>query len=158
MVNYYPIAVRLKNKKAVVVGGGNIGERKVLSLLEAGADVRVVSPTITALLKALVKKKKIEWLKNTVRLSDLDAADIIIAATSDCGVNKKISAWSRKSGKLLNVVDNKALSGFISPAVIKKQKVIIAVYTDGREPELSRDLKDFIKEHWDDFLSYRNRP
>ncbi len=158
MIDYYPIAIRLKGKKAVVAGGGNIARRKVLGLLKAGARVKVVSPELTARLAALAKKKKILWVKNRVGPGDLDSADIIVAAASDHAVNKKVSVWARKAGKLVNIVDDRALSDFISPAVFKKQKAIIAVYTDGREPELSRDLKNFIKEYWDDFLSYRNRP
>jgi precorrin-2 dehydrogenase / sirohydrochlorin ferrochelatase len=156
-LKYYPIAIRLKNKKAAVVGGGNVAERKVLSLLEAGARVRVISPALTDQLVLFAKKKKISWVKNTVKPGDIEKADIIIAATSDRGVNKKVSALSRKSGKLVNVVDDKASSDFISPAVFKKQKAIIAVYTDGKDPVLSRDLKNFLKENWDVFLSYRNR-
>lgn len=158
MIDYYPIAIKLKNKKAVVVGGGNVAERKVLSLLDAGARVKVISSLLTKRLALLAKKKKILWAKNTIKPGDLAPADIIIAATSDRGVNKKVSAWSRKSGRLVNVVDDKALSDFISPAVFKNQKAIVAVYTDGIEPELSRDLKNFIKEHWDEFLLFRNRP
>lgn len=156
-MKYYPIAVKLKDKKVVVVGGGSVAERKVLGLLGAGARVKVISPEMTGRLKLLAKKKKISWIKNTVKPGDLCYADIVIAATSDRGVNKKVSAWSHRSGKLVNVVDDKALSDFISPAIFKEQKAIVAVYTDGREPKLSRDLKDFIKEHWDEFLSFRDR-
>jgi precorrin-2 dehydrogenase/sirohydrochlorin ferrochelatase len=156
-MKYYPIAVRLKNKKAVVVGGGNVAERKVLSLLAAGASVIVISPLLSEQLVGLAKKKKIQWVKNIVQPGDLETADIVIAATSNRGVNKKVSEWSRKSGKLINVVDDKVLSDFISPAILKKEKAIIAVYTDGKEPELSRDLKNFLKEHWDEFISYRDR-
>ena len=157
-MDYYPIAVKLKKKRAVVVGGGNVAERKVLSLLAAGGRVKVVSPELSTRLAALLRDKKISWVRNVFRPGDIDRADIIIAATSSRSVNKKVSARARKSGKLINVVDDKLLSDFISPAVIKKGRAIVAVYTDGREPELSRDLKNFIKEHWGDFLSYRNRP
>jgi siroheme synthase-like protein len=158
MIDYYPIAVRLKNKKAVVVGGGIIAQRKVLGLLEAGARITVVSPALTPRLKALAKKKKIAWVEDTISRGDIGSADIIIAATSDRKTNKKVSVWSRKAGVLINVVDDKTLSDFISPAITKIGGAIIAVYTDGKAPGLSRDLKNFIKEHRDDFISFRNRP
>lgn len=156
-MKYYPIAVKLKDKKAVVVGGGQVGERKVLNLLEAGARVMVISPALTQKLKSLVKNRRIRWSKRFAAQKDLQDAHIVIAATSDRSVNKKVSRWSRRAGVLLNVVDDQALSDFISPAVVKKQKAIIAVYTDGKDPVLSRDLKNFLKEHWDEFLSYRDR-
>ena len=156
-MRYYPIAVRLKNKKAVVVGGGIVAQRKVSGLLEAGARITVVSPALTPRLRALAKKKKIAWVEDRVSRGDIISADIAIAATSDRGVNKKVSEWSRKAGVLVNVVDDKKLSDFISPAVTKIGEAMITVYTDGRAPELSRDLKNFIKERGDDFISYRNR-
>lgn len=156
-MKYYPIAIRLKNKNAVVVGGGNVAERKVQSLLKVGAGVTIISPVLTAGLAALAEKNKISWVKNKFRPVDINKAQIIIAATSDRRVNKKLSNLARSSGKLINVVDDKKLSDFISPAVIRKQKAIIAVYTDGKEPELSRDLKNFLEGHWDEFLLFRNR-
>lgn len=157
MVSFYPISVRLKNKRAIIIGGGPVAQRKVISLMDAGARITVVSPQVTERIALLAKKDRIKWFKHLVRQNDLRGADIVIAATSDIGINKKVSVWARKTGALVNVVDNSKLSDFISPAVLKKQKAIIAVYTDGREPELSRDLKDFLKEHWDEFLSYRDR-
>lgn len=156
-MKYYPIAVNLKNKNAVVVGGGAVAQRKILGLLCARVRVTTVSLTITAELKKLVKSKKVTWVRHAVREDDLKGADIVIAATSDSNVNKDVRSWARKAGALVNVVDDRLLSDFISPAILKKEQAIIAVYTDGKEPELSRDLKDYLKEHWDEFLSYRNR-
>jgi siroheme synthase-like protein len=154
---YYPIVFDLKNKHALVAGGGQVAERKIKTLLAFGAKVSVVSPALTRALKKLSKVRRITWFKRTVKPSDIKRADIIIAATSNVVVNQKISHWAKKKKILVNVVDNIRLSTFISPAVFSKGKAIVAVYTNGRNPELSRDLKNFLKEHWDDFLSYRHK-
>lgn len=154
---YYPIALKLKGKTALVVGGGEVAERKVKTLLRFGARVRVVSPDLTPVLRRLFKFRRVTWLNRVVRSLDVDGADIIIAATSDTTVNKKISRWARRRGILVNVVDRVKLSSFISPAILPASKAVVAVYTHGRDPGLSRDLKNFLKEHWDVFLSYRNR-
>lgn len=154
---YYPIALKLKGRTALVVGGGEVAERKVKTLLQFGARVRVVSPDLTPVLRRLFKFRRVIWLNRVVRPSDVNAADIIIAATSDAAVNKKISRWARGKGILVNVVDRAKLSSFISPAILRASKAVVAVYTHGRDPGLSRDLKNFLKEHWDVFLSYRNR-
>lgn len=156
-MKYYPIAINLKNKNAVVVGGGTVAQRKILSLLYSRVRVTAVSLTITAELKKLVKSNKVTWVRHAVREDDLKGADIVIAATSYRNVNKDVRRWARKAGALVNVVDDLLLSDFISPAVLKNGKAIIAVYTDGIEPGLSRDLKNYLKEHWDEFLSYRDR-
>jgi len=154
---YYPIALKMKDKRAMVAGGGRVAERKVRALLGFGAEVRVVSPDLTAPLRELFQSRKITWLNRVVRASDINGADIIIAATSDAVVNRKISTWAKRHGALVNVVDRAELSDFISPAILRKSKAVVAVYTHGRDPVLSRDLKNFLKENWDAFLSYRNR-
>jgi siroheme synthase-like protein len=157
MKEYYPIAVKLKNKNTLVIGGGAVAQRKVKALLAAGARVRVISPALTPLLCRLFGMGRIEWKNKYVSQEDLDRADLVIAATSDTEVNKSVSVWAKKRNALINVVDRPALSNFISPAVFKKSKAIVAVYTDGKDPVLSRDLKNFLKENWDEFLSYRRK-
>lgn len=141
----------------VVVGGGAVAERKVKSLLNAAGRIVVVSPALSAGLKELYKKKRIGWRRRPVRETDLNGTALVIAATSDERINMNVSRWALKRKVLANVVDRKGLGNFITPAVIRDGKAIIAVYTDGLDPVLSRDLKNFLKENWDVFLSYRNR-
>jgi precorrin-2 dehydrogenase/sirohydrochlorin ferrochelatase len=155
--SYYPIALRLKDRPVLVIGGGQVAERKVKTLLEFGARVRVVSPHLTATLRRLSKSRSISWFKRVVRASDIGSGTIVIAATSDAAVNRKISMLAKRQGALVNVVDKAELSDFISPAILRASKAVVAVYTHGRDPALSRDLKNFLKENWNDFLSYRNR-
>jgi len=156
-VAYYPLALNLKGRLAVVIGGGFVAQRKVKALLGAKARLKIVSPTLTAGLKRLALQGKAVWIPRPVRRSDVKGAHIVVAATSDNRVNRDVSRWAHREGVWVNVVDNSGLSDFISPAVLKKQTAIIAVYTDGKDPVLSRDLKNFLKEHWDVFLSYRHR-
>ena len=154
---YYPIALKLKAKRALVVGGGQVAERKVKTLLQFGAEVRVISPNLTISLKKLLRSRSITWTSRVVRSSDVKGYHIVIAATSDATVNKNISELAKRRGILVNVVDRAALSSFISPAILRTSKAVVAVYTHGQDPVLSRDLKNFLKESWDVFLSYRNR-
>jgi precorrin-2 dehydrogenase/sirohydrochlorin ferrochelatase len=156
-IQYYPIALKIKSKLAVVVGGGAVAERKVLSLLYAGARVRVVAPNFSSGLKLLGKKKLIDLALRCVRKDDLRGAVLVIAATNDCEVNKRVSCWARNMNILINVVDQPLLSDFISPAVLRTKSSVIAVNTEGRDPVLSRDLKNFLKGRWDEFISYRHR-
>jgi len=154
---YYPLALNLRNKLVLVIGGGRVAEKKIEKLLEAKARIKVISPDITPKLRRLFIKGSINWVPRVIRSTDLHSAAIVIAATSDSCVNKLASQWSRQQGILVNVVDDASMSDFISPAVFRKKKAVIAVYTNGQDPVLSRDLKNFLKEHWDVFLSYRNK-
>jgi len=154
---YYPVAVNLNGKRALVVGGGRVAERKVGRLLAAGAFVVVVSPALTSGLSKLKNGNKITWERRKVSKKDVAGKGIIIAASNDQKVNAKLSQWAQQKKIWHNVVDNPRLSDFISPAVFKADRAYIAVYTNGRDPVLSRDLKNFLKENWDEFLSYRKR-
>ena len=156
-IHYYPIALNLKNKFALVAGGGEVSECKVKGLLKTGARIMVVSPQVTPVLRRLAKQRKIKWVKRPVKHSDIAGANIMIAATSDQLVNKKVSLWAKQRRILVNVVDQTHLSGFISPAVLRTERAVVAVYTNGKDPIFSKDLKNFLQEHWDVFLSYRHR-
>lgn len=155
--SYFPVALKLQAKRALVVGGGKIAERKVTRLLQFGALVKVVSPDATSALGRMAKAGSIRWLNRAVRSSDIKSADIVIAATSQASVNRKVSRWAHRQGVMVNVVDNSSLSDFISPAVFRTAKAVVAVDTNGQDPKLSRDLKNFIKEHWNEFISHRHR-
>lgn len=156
-MEYYPVALKVKGVYALVVGGGKVAQRKAIGLLKAGAKVTVISPKITTALDRLAKRAKLTWLRRKVNKNDIAKARIVIAATNDTLINKSVSSWSKKQNILVNIVDNPSLSTFISPAVFKSKQAIIAVNSNGRDPEFSRDLKNFIKEQWDEFLSYRRR-
>lgn len=154
---YYPIALKMKGRRVIVVGGGRVAERKVRTLLAFGTRVRIVSPDLTAPLRKLVRLRRVVWSKRTVRPTDIKRANIVIAATSNETVNRKLGLWAKKEGALINVVDRARLSDFISPAIFRASGAVVAVYTHGADPVLSRDLKNYLKEHWDEFLLFRDR-
>lgn len=156
-IKYFPAALNLNGQVVKVIGGGRIAERKISSLLKTGAHISVISPELSPKLEKLFREGKLSWQRRNVHKQDLAGAKMIIAATDDQRINKNISVWARQLGILVNIVDNCRLSSFISPAVFRNRKAIITVYTNGKDPVLSRDLKNFLKEHWDEFLSYRDR-
>lgn len=156
-MEYLPIAIRLKDKKALVVGGGKVALRKVKALINAGAYVHVIAPTLCRQLSGLRAKGRINWTARAVRASDIRGVSLVIAATDDRRANALVSRAARRQRIGVNVVDQPALSDLISPAIIRAGRAIVAVYTDGKDPVLSRDIKNYLKEQWDDFISYRNR-
>ncbi len=156
-MKYYPLALKVKDRRVLVVGAGGVAERKIKNLLKFGASIQVVAPLATAKIRQLAGEGRISWLKREFRAADLVGSQLVIAATSNGQINEQVSKEAVKNKVLINVVDNPALSDFISPAVFSGKQAIIAVFTDGRNPALSRDLKNFLKGHWNEFLSFRNR-
>ncbi len=156
-MKYFPIALRLESDPVLVIGGGIVAQRKVLSLLRAGANILVVAPALTVKLNKLCRDKRVSLRRRKVVRSDLRGKKMVISATSDAKVNSAVGKWAKEYGLLVNVVDQPNLSNFISTAIIRKGKLLISVYSDGKDPRLSRDVKNYLKENWDAFLSNRPR-
>lgn len=141
MTSYLPINLNVKNKKCLVIGGGPVAERKVSGLLDCGARVTVISPEIVPGLR----KNGVRWLKSSYRSSQLAGAFLVYAATNDPKVNARVASDCRKKGIIINVVDRAAESDFISPAILRKGKLVIAVSTNGRNPVRSQRIRDELK-------------
>ena len=95
-MKYYPVFLRLAGRRCVVVGGGEVAERKVRSLLAAGAQVAVVSPSLTAELAALAVRGEIEHAARPYRTGDLAGALLAYAATDDESLHEDISNEARR--------------------------------------------------------------
>lgn len=151
-MKYYPAYLDLNRRKAVVVGGGGVAERKVLSLIKAGAEVRVISPRITDRLQKLKDRGLITHVNRTYRTGDVKDAFIVIAGTSSAEVNTKVA---RESGQLVNVVDPPSEGNFIVPSVVKNGPLTIAISTEGASPAVSKALRrEFEKHYGKDFALY----
>ncbi len=137
-MNYYPAYLNLKGKKVVVVGGGKVAERKIISLIKSGADITVVSPSLTGRLQQEKKEKRIRHLSHTYRNSDLKEAFLVIAATDSPEMNTKVA---EDAPALVNVVDVPSLCNFIAPSIIKRGSLIIAVSTSGASPAISKAVR-----------------
>ncbi|MEW6097504.1 MAG: bifunctional precorrin-2 dehydrogenase/sirohydrochlorin ferrochelatase [bacterium] len=143
MSDYYPICLDLKDKKCVVVGGGEIALRKVKSLVEAQAKVVVISPEIISSFKELLKKNKITYLKQEYKSKHIkNDTFLVIVATDDKQLNAKIANDAGKLNLLINVVDAPSLGNFILPATFHRGKLIISVSTSGQSPALAKKIKE----------------
>ncbi len=157
LLHYYPVALKIAGRKLLVVGGGPVAERKVVAWHGSGAKICIISPTVTPCLRRLAKQGSVMWVSRPVSSRDIPHRDIIISATNDAKTNEKVSRWARKHRIWVNVVDQPDLSDYISPALFRAECGIVTVYTDGKDPVLSRDLKNFLRERWSDFVTYRKR-
>ena len=150
--SYYPLFVNLRGKKVVVVGGGKVAERKILSLLKARADVTVISPRITKKIENERCKGNLKLINRQYRKGDLDNAFLVIAAT-DCPVTNEKA--SKDAPCLLNVVDTPRLCNFIVPSTVNRGPLTIAVSTGGVSPALSRSIRrELEKEFGSEFAHY----
>ena len=141
MPDYFPAFLDLRGRRCVVAGGGVIGERKAQALLECGAIVIVVSPTLTPDLAALAASRRIEHRARPFRRSDLRGCALAIAATGDARVDETIALMSRRARVLVNAVDRPEHCDFIMPSVLRRGELQIAVSTGGRSPALAGQIR-----------------
>ncbi len=145
-MRYYPAFINLSGKDTVVIGGGQVAERKVRTLLRAGARVKVISPKVTSGLRRLSDKGKISIIKRRYRKGDLEGAFLIIACTSSRSVNQEIA---QDAEGLVNVVDMPDLGNFIVPSTVERGALSIAISTGGASPALSRSIRKELEKLYD---------
>jgi precorrin-2 dehydrogenase/sirohydrochlorin ferrochelatase len=148
--SYYPAFLNISGKQCVVVGGGKIAERKVLSLLGSGAKIKLISPDITSKLMTERDNGNIKHINRDYRSGDLKGAFLVIAATSDEKTNKKIAS---EAPCLINVVDTPELANFIVPSVVKRGLMTIAISTSGASPAMARSVRREIEAFYGSELS-----
>ncbi|MBI3608365.1 MAG: bifunctional precorrin-2 dehydrogenase/sirohydrochlorin ferrochelatase [Nitrospirae bacterium] len=142
---YYPLALDLRARRVVVLGGGQIATRKTAALLDTGARVIVISPAVSARLTRWAREGRIHLRRRRYRRGDLSGACLAIAATSMPEEHAKIAAEARRTATWLLVVDEPALCDFIAPAVITRGDLTMTISTNGRSPALARWLKSKLQ-------------
>lgn len=144
-VSYFPICLELKDRKCVVIGGGEIAERKVNTLIACEAKVTVISPEVTAGLKALSAKKKISYLQKEYEASDLEQAFLVIVATNQTEINAQIYRDASRKNLLINVVDSPRYCNFIVPALVKRGDLLLSISTSGKSPALAKKIREKLE-------------
>ena len=139
--SYYPICVDVRGRRCVVVGGGAVAERKVRTLLDYGARVRVISPTLRAGLKQLVRARRVTWAPRRYRHCDVQDARLVYGATDDPATNRAVFRDARRHRVLVNIVDQPRLSSFIAPAQVRRGHLVLAVSTGGTSPTLAKRIR-----------------
>jgi len=148
-MNYYPVFLNLHEKDCLVVGGGNVAARKVLSLLDCGARVRLVSPVLLShKLVELVKEKKVKYLPKSYDSSDIEKVFLVISATDNENINRQVAEDCFKAGKLVNVVDNPKKCNFFVPALVRRGSLSIAVSTGGKSPLLAAKISKRLEKEF----------
>ena len=144
MTHYYPAYLNITGRRAVVIGGGEVAERKTAQLVASGADVTLVSPDATPGLERLASESGVRWIRRTYAPGDLAGAWLAIAATDDADLHRAIHAEAEREKTLLNVVDVTELCGFIAPSIVQRGPVTVAVSTGGASPALARKLRELM--------------
>jgi precorrin-2 dehydrogenase/sirohydrochlorin ferrochelatase len=138
-MNLFPIFVKLAGRRCLVVGAGTVAQAKIRSLLDAGAEVRVVAPQ--GIVEEWARTGAIQWEKRDFQASDLDSVFLVIAATNSSEVNGVIFREAQRRNILCNGVDDPEHCDFYYPAVVRRGDLQIAISTAGKSPALAQRLR-----------------
>jgi uroporphyrin-III C-methyltransferase len=139
----YPVGLRLTGRRVVVVGGGQVAHRRVAGLLEAGAEVTVVSPEVTPALEALVAPGSLVWIRRRYEPGDLDGAWYAVAATDDPAVNAAVVAEADRSRIFCARADDRRESSVWTPAIGRHGDVVVGVHGGG-DPQRAIGVRDAV--------------
>jgi precorrin-2 dehydrogenase/sirohydrochlorin ferrochelatase len=144
-MKYYPVFLDVRGRSCIVVGGGQVAERKALALFDAGADLDLVSPELTPILRELALKGKITHHSKWFDEQDIAGAYLVIAATNDAAVNEAVARACRKAGILVNAATSPDEGTFVVPSVVERGDLLIAISTCGDSPALARKVREDLE-------------
>ncbi len=142
---FYPIFINLQRFKCIVVGGGKVAHRKVLSLLQFGADVTVLSPKIIKPIRELAEQNYIRIIKKVYSKEYIDGFGIVFSATDIPEINRTVRKDCTDKRILLNVVDDPNLCDFILPANVIRGDLTISISSQGKAPFFTKKMKDLVE-------------
>ncbi len=143
----YPVFFQMQGRKCLVVGGGAVGWRKALGLLESGARVVVVSPKVIEPIQEAARSGKVEWRQREFSEDDIEGCFLVFAATDRPKVNRKIADLCRQRDLLVNVADDPESCDFWTAGRVTRGDLTVAVSTQGKAPALSAQVRGQL-EHW----------
>ena len=140
-MKYYPVNLNINGRKCLVVGGGGVASRKVKSLLDCGAEVTVVSPAFAEALKHMADHPRVTLVKRPYASGDLDGMFLVIGATDDMALNRRINADAESRQMLCNIADVPEVCNFILPSVIRQGDFMLTISTSGKSPAFAKHLR-----------------
>jgi siroheme synthase-like protein len=147
MMRFLPVGLDVRDKRCLVVGGGSVGTRKVLTLHRAGAEVTVVSPAVTEELGGEIRAGRARWVEGVFRNEHLRGVFLIVAASDNEAVNAAVGQAAAEAGVLCCDASSADRSQVIFGALLEGEEATVAVFTDGRDPARARDTRDEIAQH-----------
>lgn len=140
-MRYYPVCLDIRGRSCLVVGGGQVGTRKVKTLMDCGARVTVVSTAVTDQVAQWARQEQIVLHQRAYRSTDLASVFLVIGATNDPALNRRIHQDAEQAQRLCNIADQPDLCNFILPSVINQGDLMVTISTSGRSPAFAKHLR-----------------
>lgn len=149
-MGFYPVVLELAERPVLVIGGGQVAERKIDGLLAAGARVSVLSPTLTEQLDSWARADRIRWINDSYQRGGLAGYRLVFIATDDVELNAAAAGEAGARGVWVNVADDPGHSDFILPSLLRRGPLTVAVSTGATCPALSRMIREQLEDYFVD--------
>jgi precorrin-2 dehydrogenase/sirohydrochlorin ferrochelatase len=140
-MSLFPLFLKLEGRPCLVVGAGNVAQSKIRSLLDSGANVRVIAPQANSAVEEWAHTGVIAWEARSFEASDLDGTFLVIAATSSSAVNETVFREAQQRNILCNAVDDPEHCDFYYGAVVRRGQLQVAISTEGQSPALAQRIR-----------------
>lgn len=151
-MDYFPVFLDAKKLNVLIVGGGNIAARKLELMLKTCANIELVALDFCERVQQLIDKHQLSTVQAAFEEEHLNGKNLVIAATDIEAVNQAVYQGCKKAGILANVVDNPELCGYITPAIIDRDPMLVAISSSGSSPVLVRILREQFEKLMPDSL------
>ena len=144
-MDYFPAFLKLDGKPALLVGGGAVAARKARLLLDAGAALTIVTPETIAAVDELVETRDVTLRRRRFRRDDVKGHWLVVSATGIPDIERAVAYAAESNGIFCNAVDDTDNCSFITPAIIDRSPIVVAISSGGAAPVLARRLKSKIE-------------
>ena len=146
MASLFPIFLAMDDQRCVVIGGGQVAERKVENLLEYSVKIDVISPEATPRMLSWAENHQVNWMAREFQPTDIQGAFLVFAATDDQTINREVAGLCHENGILVNAVDDPAFCDFYIPSTIRRNSLVLAISTEGKSPAYAKRLRRQLEE------------
>lgn len=150
---FFPLFTDLTDKKVVVLGAGKIAERRVKTLLSFVKQIEVIAPEASLKILTLSQEGKVLYRKKEYAIEDICDADLVIAATSDSGINDNIYRDCKCRGILVNTASDQQKCDFHFPGIIEQDGIVIGFNGGGKDHKKVKEMRCRIEQvlkQWED--------
>ena len=145
-MNHFPIFLNTAGRRIVLSGGGDAALAKLRLLMKTTANITVFAPNAAPEIEGWAQDRKLTLIRRAIEPGDAMCAALFYAADEDAVEDKRTAAIAHADGALVNIVDNLADSQFITPAIVDRDPVTVAIGTEGAAPVLARAIKADLEE------------
>ncbi len=144
-MDYFPAFLDLNDRACLVVGGGNVALRKIRLLRAAGARISVVAPETIAAIDEMADRGELVVRRRAFLSGDVRGAWLVVSATGDLDVERNVFAAASDAGVFCNSVDSIDRCSYITPAIVDRSPLVVAISSGGKAPVLARQLREKLE-------------